>query len=79
MDSVQLRQLRKAARLTQLELSQRTGIERTRVSFAECDYVRLSNQEEVAVRRAVAESVESRSEQVRRALDGSTTLVGVRA
>jgi DNA-binding XRE family transcriptional regulator len=37
-----IREIRKAARLTQFHLSQLTGISRTRLSFAECGYLTLT-------------------------------------
>jgi hypothetical protein len=60
-----IREVRRAVRLTQLELSHHTGIERTRLSFAECGYVRLSEAEEAAIRRVVAKTVENVAEKVR--------------
>jgi transcriptional regulator with XRE-family HTH domain len=68
MDATHLRQLRKAARLTQLELSQLTGIDRAKLSFAECGYVELTGLEVAEVRKAVASAAESNIARVRRAL-----------
>jgi transcriptional regulator with XRE-family HTH domain len=68
MEATNLRRIRKAVRMTQLELSQKTGIERARLSFAECGYVFLSGNEEAAIRRAITETAASRAEQMQSAL-----------
>ncbi len=55
-----IRQLRKTARLSQFELSQRTGISRIRLSHAECAYLRLRPDEESAIRRTIREIAQER-------------------
>lgn len=64
-----LRALRRTARLTQLELSQRTGIDRAKLSFAECGYVQLNPDEAAAIKRAITEAAESHTARVREALE----------
>ncbi len=63
-----LRQLRRSARLTQFELAQRTGINRVRLSFAECGYTVLSRAEQDAIRTAIAGAAKSHTDRIRRAL-----------
>jgi transcriptional regulator with XRE-family HTH domain len=66
---VDLRAIRRTARLTQLEVSRRTGIDRAKLSFAECGYVELSSDEQAAIRKAIAEAADNHAAQVRRALE----------
>jgi transcriptional regulator with XRE-family HTH domain len=72
-----LRQLRKIARLTQIELSQRTGIDRTRLSFLECGYLSLTKEEESLIRKAITEATESHAARVRDALAVTAEPAGV--
>jgi transcriptional regulator with XRE-family HTH domain len=74
-----LRQLRKIARLTQIELSQRTGIDRTRLSFLECGYLSLTKEEESLIRKAIVEAAESHALRVRDALAVTAEPAGVGA
>jgi DNA-binding XRE family transcriptional regulator len=62
-----IRELRRMARLTQIELAHLTGINRVKLSFAECHYVTLTAQEESSIREAIAEAVESQALRVRNA------------
>jgi len=66
-----LRRARQIARLTQLELSQRTGIDRAKLGLAECVYICLSEDEQAAIRRAVAEAAETHAASVRTSLAAS--------
>jgi len=75
---IDLRPLRRIARLTQLELSQRTGIDRTRLSFAECGYISLSADEQTAIMRAVAEAAETHAASVRTALAATENRHGLK-
>jgi len=56
-----IRQLRRTARLTQVELANETGISRMKVSLAECGYVELTEAEEHLVRQAVRKAHANRS------------------
>jgi len=56
-----IRQLRRTSQVTQLELAQRTGISRVRISFAECGYISLSTQELALVRQALLDAVDARA------------------
>jgi transcriptional regulator with XRE-family HTH domain len=66
-----IREIRRTVGLSQIQLSCRTGIERTRLSFAECGYVRLTEAEEAAIKRVIAETVENVAEKVRLVLMGN--------
>ncbi len=65
---IPVKDLRNAARLTQIELAQRSGIERTRLSLAECGYLSLTDEEASSILRAIAEAAEARILSVRQAL-----------
>lgn len=55
-----VRKARKAARVSQVELGQITGIARTRIIAAESGAVKLSDDEFRAIRRALATVVHQR-------------------
>ena len=58
---VDIRKLRRAARLTQLELCLKSGISRMRLSLAECGYVELRPEEIEAIHRTVTDEVNARA------------------
>ena len=62
---IDIRQLRKAARLTQIELAQQTGISRVRLSLAECDYVKLSHKELDLIQKVIAREPRRRQARIR--------------
>jgi transcriptional regulator with XRE-family HTH domain len=55
-----IQKMRKAAKLSQYELAQRCGINRTRLSLAECGYTELRPVEESAIRAAIADIIKER-------------------
>jgi transcriptional regulator with XRE-family HTH domain len=57
-----VRALRKKAGLTQLELARRSHIGRVRISFFECQYVKPTSREELAIHRALLSAAEERAE-----------------
>lgn len=61
-----VRQLRRAARITQYELAERTGISRMRLSLAECGYVSLTTAELNAVESATVSSAQDRLQELSR-------------
>lgn len=61
-----LRDLRKLAGVTQIELSLRTGIDRARLSFAENGYVELTADEQAQIRKLLARTAEASAAAVRR-------------
>jgi len=63
-----VRALRKEARLTQMELAVKSGVSRVRLSLAECHYIELRPEEYKALRDAVAADIQNRAENVREAL-----------
>jgi transcriptional regulator with XRE-family HTH domain len=65
-----IRELRTMANLTQFEVAKKSGLDRTRLSLAECGHVTLSHEEEVAVRKALLDHIESRAAQLRDVLSG---------
>lgn len=68
-----IRELRRMARLSQVEVAALTGICRVRLSFAECNYMTLKPEEESAIRKAIAEAVELNAASVRQALTPKET------
>jgi transcriptional regulator with XRE-family HTH domain len=67
-----IRLLRKTARLTQLELAQQTGISRVRLSFAECGYCELTHEEVARIQEAIAKEPGRRADRIRVAVTGVT-------
>jgi transcriptional regulator with XRE-family HTH domain len=63
-----LRQLRKMARASQAELALRTGINRTRLSFAENGYLELTAEEQAKIRKVIAKTAETNAVNVRTAV-----------
>jgi transcriptional regulator with XRE-family HTH domain len=57
---VNIRKLRRLARLTQVELAKRTGISRVRLSMAECGYLSLTSDERMRVSQVARNEVELR-------------------
>jgi DNA-binding XRE family transcriptional regulator len=54
------RELRRSAGVSQGELSKESGVNRQRLSYAECEYLLLSEQETRAVQEAIRRIVERR-------------------
>jgi transcriptional regulator with XRE-family HTH domain len=63
-----LKSMREMAGLTQISLSRRSGVTRTRLSLAECNEAQLDETEKAAVRRVLLAALESRALQVQLAL-----------
>jgi transcriptional regulator with XRE-family HTH domain len=61
-----VRQLRRAARMTQYELAERTGISRMRLSLAECGYISLTIAELSAIEDATVSSAQDRLQELSR-------------
>jgi transcriptional regulator with XRE-family HTH domain len=59
-----LKELRRMADLTQFQLARQSGVSRMRLSLAECQQLKLTAQEEGAVRKALLEVIESRAAQL---------------
>lgn len=51
-----LKEMRKTARISQAAVAAKTGIDRVRLSFAENGYIRLKPEEEQAVRGVISEA-----------------------
>lgn len=62
-----LRKIRRAARITQYELAEKTGISRMRLSLAECNYICLTPEEMSAIERATLADVQERLKELSRA------------
>lgn len=56
-----IKELRKAGRLTQLQLSKLTGINQVRLSFAECGYLQLRKDEKTAIVKTVADAIDKQA------------------
>lgn len=65
-----LRKIRRAARITQYELAEKTGISRMRLSLAECNYICLTPEEMRAIERATLADVQERLKELSRAQNG---------
>jgi transcriptional regulator with XRE-family HTH domain len=61
-----IKKLRKLSGLTQIELAVLAGIDRMRLSFAECKYIELNVKEQSAVRKAIAEAAARNAERATR-------------
>ncbi len=68
-----VRKLRRAARMTQYELANRTGISRMKLSLIECGYHKPSAEEMVAIQRATVADAQERLEELNRV---RTSLLG---
>jgi len=63
-----LRRLRERAGLTQFVVAQKSGVTRMRLSLAESGQLRLTAEEEAAVREAIREGIEKHAARLRRLL-----------
>jgi len=67
---MEIRELRKAAKLSQAALAARVGMDRTRLSFAENGYVQLRTEESDAIRRVVIDEIDSQRRAQQKVLAG---------
>jgi transcriptional regulator with XRE-family HTH domain len=65
----ELKRLRELAGLTQFVVSKKSGVERTRLSMAECGHVMLTAQERENIRRVLLREIEHRDVKLRAALE----------
>ena len=65
---MEIKELRKAARVSQVEIAVKAGIHRARLSAAECGYIQLTPSEEHKIRHAITEAANRQVESVRNAL-----------
>ena len=63
-----LRYRRRLAGLTQIRTARRSGVERSRLSLAECGHVELSVEELEAVNGVLRSEIRARAEEYQRAL-----------
>ena len=68
--SLDLRQARRAVRLTQAEVARDGHISRPRLSFAEAGFIRLRSEELERIRKVIAEVPRRYAEQVQKVLSG---------
>jgi hypothetical protein len=68
MSMKQLRKIRREVRVPQKSIAKCTGIPLLKISFAECGYIRLTDAEQDAIRKAIFAAVESNAARVRQAL-----------
>lgn len=62
------RDIRKTARISQIELASRSGVSRFRISCSESGHLRLTAKEEMAIERAFAAVLELRLSRVEQML-----------
>lgn len=63
-----VRGLRALAGITQIQAAKRSGVERSRLSLAECGHIGLSDEELDAVMRVLRKEIRNRAEKFRAAL-----------
>jgi transcriptional regulator with XRE-family HTH domain len=68
-----LRKLRESAGLTQFAVARKSGVSRMRLSLAESGQLRLSPEEELAVREAIREGIEKQAAQLQHLLARAQT------
>jgi transcriptional regulator with XRE-family HTH domain len=70
-----LRELRIMAGLTQCDVAKETGLDRSKLSLAENQYVELRPEEKAAVRTVLLKQIETRATQLRRVLSDREAVV----
>jgi transcriptional regulator with XRE-family HTH domain len=65
----ELKRLRELAGWTQIHLAKKSGMDRTRLSMAECGHVVLTAQERENIRRVLLREIEHRDMKLRAVLD----------
>jgi transcriptional regulator with XRE-family HTH domain len=70
-----LRKLREQAGLTQFVVARKAGVPRMRLSLAECGQLRLSREEEAAVREAICNGIRQQAAQLHQLLSGKQAKV----
>lgn len=70
----ELRRLRELAGLTQFDVSKKSGVERSRLSTAECGHVTLTVQEQQIVRRILMRAIEDRQTKLQAVLEKPETV-----
>ncbi len=68
-----LRRLREKAGITQFTVARKSGVTRMRLSLAESGQVRLTAEEEAAVREAIRQGIEEHAARLRHLLVGKQT------
>ena len=66
-----LKELRRLAGWTQMRTSHKSGVNRAKLSMAECGEISLSIQEETAIRLALLQAIRHRAEQIGRVIAGA--------
>lgn len=70
--NIEIGTLRRAARISQVELSERARISRPRLSAAECNYIKLTPAELLRIHQVITGEPERRAERIRAALPRTT-------
>ena len=65
----ELKRLREVLGLTQFDVAKKSGVERTRLSLAECGHVTLSRDEKDSIRRTLLRASAERQAQLKDVLD----------
>jgi transcriptional regulator with XRE-family HTH domain len=70
----ELKRLREMSGLSQFSVARMSGVERTRLSLAECGHVALTTGEKESLRRVLLQAVENRQSQLQAVLLASGPL-----
>ncbi len=73
MQGTELKEARELAGLTQIQLSNQSGVSRMKLSLAECDQVELTSEEGAAVRRVLEASIRERAARMKTILSGTAS------
>ncbi len=68
MQGTELKEARELAGLTQIQLSNQSGVSRMKLSLAECDQVELTSEEGASVRRVLEASIRERAARMKKVL-----------
>ncbi len=71
MQGIELKEARELAGLTQIQLSNRSGVSRMKLSLADCEQVNLTSEESTPVRRVLEASIRERSARMQQIITGT--------
>ena len=68
MQGTELKEARELAGLTQIQLSNQSGVSRMKLSLAECDQTELTSEEGASIRRSLETSIRERAARMEKVL-----------